>query len=108
MNMENNPTIGQLRDLIRGCDDRAGHHVLWVARNGDVYLSTLSDDQSPASFQENQADMQLRFETFQAGNEYVGPDAAEDDEWIEQLYEALVADWPKAKEQPVVEYIDQF
>lgn len=46
--------------------------------------------------------------TFLAGNEYVGPDAAEDEEWVNQLFNALVKEWPKAKINGIVEYVDQF
>jgi hypothetical protein len=52
--------------------------------------------------------MQLRCETFLAGNEYVGPDAAEDDEWIFTLFESLRKEWSQAKGKPAVAYIPQF
>ncbi len=110
MNMEKNPKIEELRELIRGCDDRAGHHILWVAKNGDVDISRVPKDKTPVGFQETQPDMQLRYETFEAGNEYVGPDAALDDDWINKLFDALRKQWPKAKARAkaTVEYIDQF
>jgi hypothetical protein len=108
MNMEQNPTVEELRDLIRVCDDLAGHHVLWVARNGDVQVSRVPRDMAPEGFQESLPEMRLRIETFEAGNEYVGPEAAADDEWVNQLFAALTRDWPRAKVKPLVEYIDQF
>jgi hypothetical protein len=108
MNLENNPTVEQLRDLLRECDDRAGHHVLWVAKNGDVHVSRVPKDKTVIGFQEDKPEMQLRYETFEAGNEYVGPDAAEDEGWVNELFEALVKDWPKAKGKPAVEHVDQF
>jgi hypothetical protein len=108
MNLEKNPTVEGLRELIKSCNDRAGHHVLWVAKNGDVRISRVPKDKSPVGFEDAQPDMQLRYETFEAGNDYVGPEAAKDDAWIGQLYDALVNEWPKAKIKPMVEYIDQF
>lgn len=36
------------------------------------------------------------------------PEAAEDDGWIKQLFDALTKEWPKAKGKPKVEYVDQF
>ena len=108
MNMNQNPTVEELRELIRACDDLAGHHVLWVAKNGDVHVSRVPKDKTPVGFEEAQLDMQLRCETFEAGNEYVGPEAAQDDDWIEQLFDALTKEWPKAKSKPEVEYIGQF
>src|ERR1700677_3323874 len=108
MNMNKNPTVEELRELIRAWDDLAGHHVLWVAKNGDVHVSEVPKDMTPVGFQEDQPDMQLRCETFEAGNEYVGPEAAEDGDWIKQLFDALTNEWPKAKGKQKVEYIDQF
>ena len=108
MNLENDPTIDELRDLLRNCDDRAGHHVLWVARNGDVHLSRVPKDTTPVGFQDAEPEMQLRYETFQAGNEYVGPDAADDTAWVTELFDALVREWPAAKDKQSVEYVDQF
>ena len=108
MNMNMNPTVGELRELIRECDDVAAHHVLWVAHNGDVHVSEVPKDRTPAGYQDDQPDMQLRFETFLAGNEYVGPEAAEDDGWINQMFGALTKEWPRAKAKPKAEYVDLF
>lgn len=108
MNLDNNPTVEQLRALLAECDDQAGHHVLWVAKNGDVHLSRVPKDKTPVGFQESESEMQLRYETFQAGNEYVGLEAAEDEAWVRQLFDALVKEWPKAKGRQAVEYVDQF
>lgn len=108
MNLEVNPTVEELRNLLRKCDDRAGHHVLWVAKNGDVRVSRVPKDRTSVGLQEAEPEMQIRCETFEAGNEYVGPDAAEDESWVNQLFDALVQEWPKAKGKPTVEYVDQF
>ena len=108
MNMNKNPKVEELRELIRACDDLAGHHVLWIAKNGDVHVSRVPKDKTPVGFQEAQPDVQLRYETFEAGNEYVGPEAAKDDSWIKQLFDALTKEWPKAKGKPEAECIDQF
>src|SRR5437879_5977790 len=108
MNMNKNPTVEELRELVRACDDLAGHHVLWVAKNGDVHVSEVPKDRTPVGFQIDQPDMQLSYETFEAGNEYVGPEAAADDGWIKELFDALIKKWPKAKGKQKAEYIDQF
>jgi hypothetical protein len=108
MNLDNHPTVEELRDLLRRCDDRAGHHVLWVAKNGDVHVSRVPKGKMPVGFQEVEPEMQLRYETFEAGNEYVGPEAAEDESWVKQLFDALVKEWPKAKGKTTVECVDPF
>jgi hypothetical protein len=108
MNMEKDPRVNDLRELIREGNDRAGHHVLWVAKNGDVHVSMVPENQSPVGFQNEQPDMQLRLETFEAGNDYVGPNAANDAEWMNELFEALTREWAKAKGKGEVQYVDQF
>jgi hypothetical protein len=105
MNMEQNPNVEELRELIKSCNDRAGHHVVWVAKNGDVRILSVPKDKRTMAMP---PEMQLRSETFEAGNEYVGPDAANDDEWVKQLFGELKRKWPTAKGRPTVEYIDQF
>ena len=50
--------------------------------------------------------MQIRFETFLAGNEYVGPEAAQDDEWIAELLDRLLQEWSRAKGRPEVLAVD--
>ena len=107
MNLNSNPTIEQLRELIRRCDDSAGHHVLWVKKSGDLELTKIPEDQTPVGFEKAHPDMQIRFETFQAGNEYVGPEAADDDEWIAELFDSLIEKWHQAKGKSEVVYGDR-
>lgn len=106
MNLDNNPTVDQLRDMVRKCDDSAGHHALWVHKNGDVEISRVPTKEDPPSFEEAHPDTQLRFETFEAGNEYVGPDAADDNAWMSELFERLTSQWNVAKGKTGVEYVD--
>src|SRR5579883_1281513 len=93
MNMQSNPSKDQLRELLKRCDDAAGHHLLWVSNNGDVELSRLREGQTAAGFEQAHPEMRVRFEAFQAGNEYVGPDAAADDEWVSELFNSLATRW---------------
>jgi len=106
MNLNDNPALQQLRELVRQCDDSSGHHVLWVRKNGDVEISRVPADRSPAEFEETHPDMQVRFEMFLAGNEYVGSDAADDDDWMSELFESLRNRWEQARGKATVEYID--
>lgn len=106
MNLNRNPSVEELRSLLRQGDDSAGHHVLWVKRTGDVELSRIPKDNSPVGFEKAQPEMQMRFETFLAGNEYVGPEAADDEEWVRELFDSLLKEWPEAKAKPEVAYIN--
>ena len=45
----------------------------------------------------NIEDLAFRFETWTAGNAYVGPDAAKDDKWVEKVYNDLKENWPNPK-----------
>lgn len=68
----------------------------------------IPGDQSPIDFEQSHPDMQLRLETFIAGNDYVGPNAADDSDWMNELFEALRAQWAKAKGKKEVQYVDSF
>lgn len=96
MNLDNNPTKKQLADLLRHCDDRI-NHVLWVTRGGDVRVTPLTGTESVAEFERNHPEAQLRFDYFEAGHDYVGPDAALDVGWVEDLFIALTERWPNAR-----------
>jgi len=108
MNLNRNPMIEELRELIRNCDDSSGHHVLWVKQDGEVELSKIPANQTPNGFEKAPPDLKVRFETFQAGNEYVGPDAAADDEWVSELFESLGKNWQQAKGKSEVVCADSF
>jgi hypothetical protein len=104
MNLNSAITQEQLRDLLRRADDTSADHVLWVSVLGDVQLEAL-DAISPAEFARQNADkIAFRLETLGAGNDWVGPRAAQDDKWIERLYQALVANWEKGTRG----YVDSF
>lgn len=47
MNLNKNPTVRQLKDLFRVADDEAGHHILWVNKEGDVRVTLLPGDVTP-------------------------------------------------------------
>lgn len=97
MNLNANPTVNQLRRLIGQFDDTAHHHLLWVKTNGEVAITPLSKKAMPDDATIEFPDMKLKCETFLAGNEYVGPDAAANDEWMHELFDMLTQKWAEAK-----------
>lgn len=105
MNVKNNPTKEQLKSLIAAQDDDAGDHMLWVSTDGEVFLDTVPESLTPAGHAESLAGrMQFRLETMAAGNDYVGPKAAEDKAWIDCVYAALLTNY----ERGVRRYVDTF
>jgi hypothetical protein len=105
MNLDANPTKQQLRELLARLDDGAGHHVLWVSKEGNVEVTPLAEGTSATTLQTLHPEMRLRYEAFLAGNEYVGPEAAEDDRWVSELFQSLLEEWQRANGKPGVEYI---
>jgi hypothetical protein len=106
MNLNSSPNKTQLSSLLASCNDLAGNHLLWVDKSGDVHLSQIPQGLTPAAFEETRPNMQLRYEVFQKGNEYVGPQAANDAEWVSQLFEKLMQEWPKARRNNKLELIE--
>jgi len=43
MNMNNNPTSEQLKELIASVDDNAGDHCLWIDNDGNVHLDLATE-----------------------------------------------------------------
>ena len=93
MNLDKNPTSDQFRALLREQDDHAGHHILWVCRDGEVEITRVRNAGEWEDFDRRAPEMQLRYETFEVGNDYAGEDAANDDEWPPRLFASLKDEW---------------
>ena len=94
MNLNDNPTLDQLRAQLAACDDLAGHHKIWVGRSGQVHITLLPEDLTPVEWsEENERIVRLHYETFCRGNGYVGTEASRDDDWVRCLFDWLVGDW---------------
>jgi hypothetical protein len=100
MNLNNNPTKQQLRDLTARMDDRAGSHVIWVTKQGEVVVTCVPFGSSLDEFVQAHPEMQMYYETFEVGMGYMGEEAAADDEWIDELFDNLLTEWAKARAQP--------
>ena len=99
MNLNDNPTKEQLRELLRPLDDRAAHHALWVDRSGEVHVTPMARvkwGRPPEPPQELLDNAVVRFETFWAGNGYTGPEGVANDEWIDDAFDMLLRDWAAA------------
>ncbi|MFM5646356.1 hypothetical protein [Aeromonas caviae] len=63
---------------------------LRVTKSGIAYLSDVVGNQ-------NTENLAFRLETWCAGNNYVGFQAAHDESWVNQVYEDLKENWPNPK-----------
>ena len=102
MNLGRNPTEEEMGELLASVDDRAGHHVLWVAKNGDVHVTLLPEDVAPGEWASRNTNLHFRFETYVRGNGYVGREASLDVHYVRRTLSALRRGW----EQGVVGYVD--
>ncbi|MBW3596427.1 MAG: hypothetical protein KY475_04030 [Planctomycetes bacterium] len=108
MNLNTEPTKNDLRKLLAACDDTAGHHILWISKSGEVKIACVPGKKAPVEFDAPPAELQVQFEPFLAGNEYVGLEAAADAEWVDELFDRLLNEWSRARGCANVAYVDQF
>lgn len=106
MNLNNNPTLDDLRDLLRPCEDRASH-ILWVARTGEVRIDPIPGGDVPG-FVRGHAELKMWLRVFEPGHDYVGPGAAEDIGWVEDVFFALGREWPKARGRSAVMAVEDW
>jgi hypothetical protein len=106
MNLNDNATLAQFREMLRQHDDGAGNHALWVRKDGEVMLTCLPRDDYKKVPPYTHRDMQMRYDLFPAGYEYVGAEAAEEDWWIPLLFENMLELWGKVKGIRGVTHID--
>lgn len=95
MNLANNPTKDQLKQVLSmGSNPDIFHYVLWVDHQGNVYLSAVSQDETPVQFYKtNESKIKFRLETFARGSSKIGTEAVNDTEWVQKLFDALVRLW---------------
>ncbi len=89
-------TLETVRQLI-AAGDGAVHNQLRVSRDGRAWLSTVVGGAQLDG-------LLFRLETWAAGSGCVGSVAAEDDRWVNQVFNALRNNWPK----PAGDYIDLY
>ncbi len=86
--------IEDLIVLIEKCDDSAGHHILWVDFQGNVFIDLLAEKETPIEFENKMnGKLKFRYETYGRGNGYVGKKASEDLFSMNILFKDLLKDW---------------
>ena len=96
MNLNENPSKDQLRELLASCDDNAGHHIIWVDHSGEVHITLLPPGQVPAEWTIMMSNkVKFRYETLVCGGGNVGPEASQADKWVDILFNWLQRDWQR-------------
>lgn len=97
MNLNQAYGLSDVKELIGSVSD-ASNTQLRVTLQGDAFISTTDVGNS------NTEGLAFRLETWDAGNDYVGAAAAQDEEWCNRILKVLQSNWPK----PTSSYIDVF
>ena len=84
MNMNNNPTSEQLKELIASVDDNAGDHCLWIDNDGNVHLDLAT---------ESWPNMRMKIATFEQGENYCGQEVSEFILYMKRLMTDLINKW---------------
>jgi hypothetical protein len=90
-------TMGQIKALIANADDRT-HNQIRVRENGSVYISP-----HPAVGNQKLESVRLAFESFEAGNHYVGPQAASHGAYVASEFSSITNAW-KRKLRGYIDY----
>jgi hypothetical protein len=94
MNMNQNPTINDLAAVLRQCNDKSGHHIMWVDFAGNVRVSQVPEELTPIGFIQSLGNqVKFRYETWVRGNGYVGHAAVTDQRYLEEQLHYLKRDW---------------
>ena len=93
MNLNYNPTLDQLKQIIAGVDDTTDSHILYVNKNGDVRLTAFRTDTAAGADYANEETLQFVLDTFMIGEGYTGQQAIQDPEWMEELFSELNEHW---------------
>lgn len=91
-----NLTVDSVSKLIASKDDSENRQI----RVTDDGILFLSDDVGS----EHIEGIKFRLETWDAGNDYVGPRAALDHDWVEKVYLAIKTNWEAGRRG----YIDSY
>ncbi|WP_417668496.1 hypothetical protein [Roseibium sp.] len=89
-------TIENVSALI-GSKDDSMNRQLRVTKDGIAFLSDRVGN-------DGAGEMHCYFETWIAGNDYCGLNAATDQQWVSAVYQRLVENWPDLKHGKCIDY----
>lgn len=93
MNLDYSPTLDQLCQLVASVDDNQDSHILFVTKNGDVHLSPFRADTAVGADYANEEELQFVLDTFMIAEGYMGREATQDPEWMDELFSELIVHW---------------
>ncbi|WP_263262451.1 hypothetical protein [Pseudomonas sp. RIT-PI-S] len=108
MNLNNEPTIDQLAQLLAIRKDRNDSHILWVCESGQVHVEGLAPHSEEAEFESTRPNMRARLRTYRRGLGYVGKKAAADREFVSRVLHTLKQEWQAAQHAAGVHVIDRY
>jgi hypothetical protein len=94
MNLNLNPNLSQLKEMLSNCDDENFNHIIWVSKDGEVYIYE-TDKKNPTAIFDMEVGEHLKFwkGVFHSGNKYVGIEAANDEVYLINLLQDLITNW---------------
>jgi len=96
MNLMEKCSIEELKSLLLKCCDSKFNHIIWVSKNGNVLIEEFDSNNPSANFEQSKGtDLQFWVGVFYHGHEYVGEDAANDEQYVNDLYANLIDNWSK-------------
>lgn len=99
MNLNQNPTVEQLADLLATGKDSLDDHILWVCERGDVHIDALNNDADGKDFESRHPDMRARMPVYRRRLGYVGKKAAADRQFVSDVFQTLNREWNLNSEQ---------
>lgn len=94
LNLKVNPTIKDLQILIKDYDDEKFNHIIWVSKDGDVFVEKFATNNPSSKFEQSVSnDLKFWLGVFHRGNGYVGEQAAKDENYLKDLYKNLIDNW---------------
>ena len=83
-------TLEEFQKLIASADDSRDNQIR-ITKDGRIYIS------EGVVGAEDIEDLHSRYETYEAGNDYVGPNAAQDEAYVKRLYDEIKRDWDSGR-----------
>ena len=89
MNLYNNPSLNELRELISACGNTDNNYKVLVDFDGEVMIEPYSKSEPVLKFYK----FKFFFKEILQGKASVGPGAAKNDKWINHIYKNLIFSW---------------